>query len=234
MIYLLIFSYDGSKFNGFQRQNSERSVQKDIEVSISKYFKENIVIKGAGRTDKGVHAYMQCAHFECSHDISGLKKYLNKDLNDIKIKAIKKVNDDFHARHSVKEKTYIYKISLFKELDKNYYLNIYANLDIKKMREASKLFIGTHDFKNFVSGERLDYTSTIFDIKITKIFNKIYIKYTGIGFYRYMVRNLTGALIDIGKNKCSFKDIEEMLELITEKRLPTAPPNGLYLKNIKY
>jgi len=159
---------------------------------------------------------------------------LNKRLVDLKVKKIKKVDNNFHARHSVKNKTYLYKIDLSKKRDENYYGIVKNKLVINKMREASKLFLGTHDFRNFVAGERLNYISTILDIKIYKFNNVIYFKFKGIGFYRYMIRNLVGALLEVGKNKISGKILKDMLELKTEKRLPTSSPNGLYLLKINY
>ena len=108
MKYLLTISYDGSKFNGFQRQKNVKNIQGEIEKKLSDFFGKELVIKGAGRTDRGVHAICQKAHFETNKKINGLKKYLNKELEDIKIKKITKVSDNFHARHSVTFKdTYI-------------------------------------------------------------------------------------------------------------------------------
>ena len=148
---------------------------------------------------------------------------------------MKLVSEVFHARHSVKSKTYIYKIDLTMKRDNNYYCSIKNNLNIKKIKKASTLFLGTHNFKNFVSGERDNYISTILDIKIYKFNNILYFKFKGIGFFRYMVRNLVGALIEIGKGKIDSNIIEDMLKYPEkEKRLPTISPNGLYLDKINY
>jgi len=235
MKYMMVISYDGSKFYGFQRQNNVRNVQGYLENSLSDYFNENIIIKGAGRTDRGVHAKYQVVHFETNKSINKLKSKLNKKLVDLKIKKIKKVNDDFHARHSVKSKIYLYKLDLSKKRDNNYFFIVNKKLNIKRMKNASKLFVGTHDFRNFVSGKRDNYTSTIFDIKIYKINNVLYFKFYGIGFFRYMVRNLVGSLIEIGKEKTDANIINEMLNKPDiEKRLPTSSPNGLYLYKINY
>lgn len=235
MRYMVVFKYDGSKFFGFQRQKDVRNVQGYLENELSNILNEDIVIKGAGRTDRGVHAKYQVAHFDTFKNITLLKQKLNHNLVDMKILKIKKVNDDFHARHSVKNKTYIYKLDLSSKRDTNYYGFVYGNLDIKKIRDASQIFIGTHDFKNFVSGKRIDYTGTIFDIKIYKFNNVLYFKFKGIGFYRYMVRNLVGALIEVGKNKVTRENLEEMLyNSNIERRFPTSSPNGLYLYKINY
>jgi len=234
MKYMMVISYDGSKFHGFQRQNNIRNVQGYIEKEMSNILNEIILVKGAGRTDRGVHAYYQVVHFETNKNISNLKSKLNKILVDVNVKKIKKVDYNFHARHSVKNKTYLYKLDINGTKDENYYGVIKYNLDIKKMKKVSKLLLGTHDFRNFVAGERLDYNSTILDIKIYKLKNVIYFKFKGIGFYRYMVRNLVGALIEIGKGKIEENTLLDMLLLKTDKRLPTSSPNGLYLLNINY
>ncbi len=235
MKVMMAISYDGSLFHGFQRQNKVKNVQSSLEDALTKFYKESILVKGAGRTDAGVHAKYQVVHFETNKDIKGLKRYLNNNLKDIKVKKIKKVSDDFHARHSVKNKTYLYKIDLSGEKDSRYYGIVKNNIDLKKMQEASLLFLGTHDFRNFVAGERLDYTSTILNIHIYKIGSTIYLKFKGIGFYRYMVRNLVGALIEVGKGKIDKSVIKDMLNSFEkEKRLPTASPNGLYLIKINY
>ncbi len=235
MKYMMVLAYDGSKFNGFQRQKNAPSIQGSIERALSKILKEDIQVKGAGRTDRGVHAKYQVVHFITNKNVSNIKSSLNEQLENIKVKKIKPVNDDFHARHSVLSKTYLYKIDLSNKKDSNYYLNVKNTLDINKMKKASKLFLGTHDFKNFVAGEREDYHSHIKSIKITKFNNVLYIKFIGVGFYRYMVRNLVGALLEVGKGKVEINTIKDMLDNPEkEKRLTTVSPNGLYLIKIKY
>ena len=186
----LTFSYDGSKFSGFQRQNKMRSVQKCIEDALSDIYGSKIEIKGAGRTDAGVHANGQVAHFDAEIFIPKLKEKINLIVSpDINIRSIKKVKDDFHARLSVKKKEYIYKINLgsYQSSLNPYYYQPNYKIDVSLMKDAAKLLIGTHDFHNFVSGERDDYLSTIYSITITKTFDKVEIRFIGIGFYRYMV-----------------------------------------------
>jgi len=235
MKYMMVVKYDGSKFFGFQRQKDVRNVQGYLENKLSNFLDEEIVIKGAGRTDRGVHANYQVVHFETEKNISNIKRKLNKELEDIKIKKVKIVDKIFHARHSVVRKTYIYKVDLSNKRNPDYYAIVKNKLDIKKMKRASKLFVGTHNFKNFVSGQRDNYESTIFRIKIYKFNNVIYFKFIGIGFYRYMVRNLVGALLEVGKNKIKIDVISDMLsDPSVEKRLPTSTSSGLYLDKIKY
>ena len=234
----ITFSYDGSKFNGFQRLNNLRSVQKDIEDALMIIYGEKIEIKGAGRTDAKVHANGQVAHFDVIKKSDGLKDKLNKLLNpDITIKAVKKVNVDFHARKTAKKKEYIYKINLgaYQSSLNDYYYQPRYKIDISLMKDASKLFLGTHDFHNFVAGERDNYITTIYSITFTKTFGKLEIRFIGVGFYRYMVRNLVGALLEVGKYKIRRDVIREMLENPNKpKSLPTAPAEGLYLNKVWY
>jgi len=234
----IVFSYDGSKFNGFQRQSNLRSVQKEIESALKSIYKEKIEIKGAGRTDAKVHANNQVAHFDVDTIPNKLKSQINRIVNpDIYIKSLNKVNDGFHARHSAKKKEYIYKINIgpYQSSLNDYYYQPNFQLDIPLMRDAAKLFIGTHDFHNFVAGEREDYVNTIYSISFTKTFGKLEIRFVGAGFYRYMVRNIVGALLEVGKYKISRDVIKKMLDNPNDpKRLPTAPAEGLYLNKIRY
>lgn len=235
MRYLLIVSYDGSEFHGFQRQKNAKNVQSELENALSKLYNEEIKIKGAGRTDAKVHAYSQCVHFDSPKKIKNLKRKLNSSLNYIKVKKIINVKNDFHARYSVKEKIYIYKLSLNNKDNSKYYGIYYGNLNFKAMKEVSKIFEGTHNFKNFVAGYRDDYESTIFKVSMFRFRKKIYFIFKGHGFYRYMVRNIVGAIIDVGKSKVTRNDIQSMLDNYTvDKRLSTAKAEGLYLKAIKY
>ena len=239
MRYLIKFSYDGTKFHGFQRQNDVKNVQKTLEDALSKILDTEIVIKGSGRTDAGVHALGQCAHFDYDGKFTSKKVYeLNKILNnEIVIKNCKKVGNNFHARHSVKKKTYVYKINngkYRKDYD-GYYYQVKYPLDIRKMRKASKLFIGVHDFHNFVSGFRVNYTTCIYKISIKKHGDIILMKFIGAGFYRYMVRHLVGALLDVGRGKVDINVIENMLlNESLNKKLSIVPADGLYLVEVDY
>ena len=210
----IVFSYDGSKFNGFQRLNKERTVQKEIETALTKILNNKIEIKGSGRTDAKVHADNQVAHFDIPEKKDKLKQLLNNEvLPDIFIKKLSYVDDSFHARKSSKKKEY----------------------NIHLMKEASRLLIGTHDFHNFVSGQRDSYITTINSINFTKSMGKLEIHFVGTGFYRYMVRNLVGALLEIGKYKERVDILSKMLDNPdTNITLPTAPPEGLYLHKVWY
>ncbi|MBQ9833662.1 MAG: tRNA pseudouridine(38-40) synthase TruA [Bacilli bacterium] len=240
MRYLVKIAYDGSKFYGFQRLNDLLTVQKEIENSLKKVFKQDILIKGAGRTDKGVHALEQAFHFDVDYEmkLDSLKKAIQRYVSDyILIKSCHYVDESFHARFSVKKKVYVYKINLGEAspLKEDYYLQPKFAIDIKKLRKVSKLFIGQYDFKNFVSGEHNNTISVIYDIKIKKEKEILSIIFVGKAFYKYMVRNLVGAMLDYNKNKVTLEGIAKMLKKPNVTRqLSTAPSNGLYLEKIFY
>mgnify|MGYP002644730035 CR=1 FL=1 len=239
MRYLIKFSYDGTKFHGFQRQNDVKNVQGTLEKVLSDVFESDIVIKGSGRTDASVHAEAQCAHFDVDkkitkEDINIINRILNED---IVIKNYKLVKNDFHARHDVKYKKYVYKLNIgdFDKLKEGYYYQRKFKLDFSLMKRAMKLFVGTHDFRNFVSGPRIDYTTTIYKAKLKKKGSIILFEFVGIGFYRYMVRHLVGALVDVGRGKAKVSDVERMLDNpLVEKNLSVVPADGLYLVDVKY
>lgn len=237
MRYFMRISYDGSKFYGFQRQNTKKNVQSELEREISNIFSEPIQIKGAGRTDRGVHANGQCIHFDSLKSLkpSYIKKQLNKKLNDIQIVSCRIVPDEFHARFSVKKKHYFYRISFNRNDYNSEYLYFHKPLDISRMKDAAKAFIGVHNFQNFVSGERDNYECIIYKIKFRKFRNILTIHFYGKSFYRYMVRNMVGALIDVGKGKNSKEYIIRLLNSPkTDKMLSTAPAKGLTLDKIYY
>ena len=240
MRYLVELSYDGSNFNGFQRLNDERSVQAELEHALSIINKADVEVKGAGRTDKGVHALGQRAHFELDVDvpIDRLKTALNDILpGDIRIISIEKVTQDFHARFNVTKKVYEYKINTgeYDVFKNNYYYQYKYDFNIDILKEVASLFIGVHNFKNFVSGERDNYEAIIYNIDINKDNDIITITFEGKSFYRYMVRNLVGAMLDVARGKATIEDVKNMLDNYEiDKHLSCAPANGLYLNKIYY
>lgn len=239
MNFLIEISYDGSKFYGFQRLNEHLSVQKALEDALFKINKNEVLVKGAGRTDRGVHAYGQCVTFKLDVNIDedGLMQALNSLLEPyIYVRNVKIVDEDVHARFSVKEKTYRYIINLgeYDPVKADYEYQCHYKLDISKMKDVAKLFLGVHDFHNFVSGERDDYTCIVHSIDFEEIDNKLHIVFKGKSFYRYMVRNLVGAMIEVARGKIDISVVEEMLNTDKEMTTFTAPACGLYLEKIEY
>ena len=233
-------SYDGSKFYGFQRLNEEQSVQKELERVLTKINKSNVEVKGAGRTDRGVHAIDQKIHFELDVNIpiDHVKEAMNSLLNPyVYVNSVCEVDDDFHARFSVVKKQYDYVINMgeYNPIKEDYLYNYNRELNIDKMKEASSYLLGAHSFKAFTAGERDNYDSIIYDISFEIKDNILTISFIGKSFYRYMVRNLVGALIIVGEEKCEPKDIKTTLEKGENNiNYITAPSNGLYLKEIMY
>ena len=240
MRYLMKVSYDGSGFYGFQRLNEYRTVQKVLEEALGVINKGDVLVKGASRTDKGVHAYGQMIHFDIDYDIpvDKLMYAVNRILdNDIRVLDCKKVGNDFHARFNVKRKKYVYKINLgdFDCLKSRYFLQVYEKLDIDKMRECAKVFLGCHDFRNFVAGERDNYLMCVEDIKFNMNNDILEIEFLGKSFYRYMVRNMVGAMLEVGMHKKEICDVSKMLDdYMVKKQMMTAPACGLYLMDIEY
>ena len=240
MKYLITVSYDGSKYYGFQRLNDLPSIQKELEDALSVINKDKVYVKGSGRTDRGVHAIGQRCHFELKCDIpcERLINAINSLLsNYVRVLDCIKVNDDFHARFSVKKKIYKYIINMGKYdvIKEDYLYNYCKKLDIKSMKRASKYLIGKHSYKVFVSGDRDNYNSEIYKIIFKKEKDILTITFEGKSFYRYMVRNMVGALLLVGCGKITIEEFKNMIDSDENKyTYITAPSNGLYLESVEY
>ena len=246
MRYLMTFSYDGTNFYGYQKQPKQRTVQAVIEEALKEINGgEELTICASGRTDAGVHALNQKAHFDMEKKIScdKLMKGLNSLLpEDVYIKKIEEIDDNFHARYNVIGKEYIYIINIgeYNPIERNYVYQYNNKLDLNEMERALKFFEGEHNFKSFTktNDEIIDYVRTISMTSLTrdnKDMNKIIISFVGTGFMRYMVRNMIGLLIEVGEGKRKAEDVIKILD--QEDRTmagKTAPACGLYLKNVFY
>lgn len=241
MRYLCEISYDGYLFYGFQRQKDKRTVCSLVEEVLRKVLNENILITGASRTDRGVHANSFYFHFDCEKvlDTEKLKVSLNKLIsNDIYFKNITTVNEDFHARYSVKSKEYIYVINMgeYNPTRRNYELEYNKKINIKLLKKASKYLVGEHDFKSFTSDSmgkntvrRVNY------IKFKKNKELLIISIEANGFLKYMIRNIIGLFLEINENKKTPIMTKEILESKDRTKLGIkAPSSGLYLNKIKY
>lgn len=242
----MTFSYDGSKYYGYQKQPRKKTVQGEIERALKQISGgKSISISASGRTDAGVHAYNQKAHFDMDTTISTnkLKCAINSLIpDDIYIKNIEVVDDNFHSRFNVKAKEYVYKINvgMYNPIEKDYVFQYNKKLDIPEIERALKYIEGTHNFKSFVKvdEEKDDYVRTIIQtslIRDIKNVNMITISILGTGFMRYMVRNIVGYLIEVGEGKHKSEDIIEVLKF--EDRTKSgicAPACGLYLKDVYY
>ena len=246
MRYFITFSYDGSKYNGYQKQPRVKTIQGEIEKALKQINAgKNVSLSASGRTDAGVHAYNQSAHFDLETEITcaKLKQALNSLIpDDIYVKNVYETNQDFHARFNVKAKEYIYKINMgnYNPIEKDYVYQYNKKLDIPEMERALKYLEETHDFRSFVKidEEKDDYTRTIVQtslIRDVKNVNQITISILGTGFMRYMVRNIVGMLIEIGEVKYKSADIIAILKMKDRTKAGIcAPACGLYLKDVFY
>lgn len=241
MRYLCEISYDGYLFYGFQKQKDKRTVCSLVEEVFSKVLNENILITGASRTDRGVHANSFYFHFDSDKvlDTKKLKTSLNKLIsNDIYFKNITTVNEDFHARYSVKSKEYIYVINMgeYNPTRRNYELEYNKKINIKLLKKASKYLVGEHDFKSFTSDSMGKNTvRKVNYIKFKKNKNLLIISIEANGFLKYMIRNIIGLFLEINENKKTPIMTKEILESKDRTKLGIkAPSSGLYLNKIKY
>lgn len=246
MRYFITFSYDGSKYSGYQKQPKGRTIQGELEKVLKKINSNKPVnVSASGRTDAGVHALNQRAHFDLDNEFEELR--LKTSLNgllpkDIYVKNVEKVSDDFHARFNVRAKEYIYKINMgeYNPIELDYVYQYNNKLNVAEIERALKYLEGTHNFKSFTKAddEKEDYNRTIIKtnvIRSTKDINKITISILGTGFMRYMVRNIVGLLIEIGEGKRKSEDIFEIIEAEDRTKAgKTAPAAGLYLKDVYY
>lgn len=243
MRYKITFSYDGSNFHGYQIQPGLRTIQKELEKAVSYLNKQKPTsVQSSGRTDGGVHAIEQVAHFDLDIEIPeykirlGLNSLLPPDIHIIKAT---KVSDSFHARFSVKKKEYIYKMNLgeYNPMMRNYIYQYGKELNIEKMMQAIKFFEGTHDFTSFVSSEdkREDKIRTIYKTDIKKQKDLVTIMFQADGFMKYQVRNMVGLLIEIGNGKRNIEDVEKIiLKKNRNSSIKIAPAEGLYLRKVWY
>ena len=244
MRYLITVSYDGTNYKGYQTQPGLLTIQEQIENALTKINNgKKTSFSSFFRTDRGVHAKMQCGHADIDVNITEykLKRAMNSNLpDDIHVIKTEKVNSDFHARYNVIEKTYEYYINIgeYNPIERNYVFQYNYPLNVEKMQEAIKYLIGEHDFRSFVTGnrEKENCIRTISTATVEKT-NQDIIKFTftGNGFLRYQIRNMVGILIRIGEEKESPEFVKIFLERKDRsKGGKTAPAEGLYLTNIKY
>jgi tRNA pseudouridine38-40 synthase len=241
--YLITFSYDGTNYNGYQKQPKLRTVQGELENAL-KFINNNkdVILQASGRTDAHVHALNQKAHFDLDAKITTNKLRLALNSNtddDIYVKSVIEVDNNFHARYNVKYKEYIYKINMgdYNPIERNIIYQYNKKLDIKTMKKAIKYFKGEHDFTAFACQDELkdNCVRTIIKANISRTKDILIITFKGNGFLKYQVRNMIGALISIGENKKKPKDIIAILN--SKNRIlasKTANPEGLYLNNVWY
>ena len=242
--YKIKIEYDGTKFVGWQYQKNGLSIQEIIQKAIFKFSGEKIIIFGAGRTDSGVHATGQIAHFDLKKKIKkknfilGVNQYIGN--NPVTILNIKKTNNKFHSRFDAKERTYQYVIINRQSplaLQKNKAWHIRKKLDLNAMKKGAKLLLGTHDFSTFRASScgAKSPIKTLKKISIKKNNERIIIKFTSKSFLQQQVRSMVGCIKYLAKGKWQFDEFKSAFK--SRKRsncAPPAPPCGLYLTKISY
>ena len=243
--YQVLIEYVGTRFIGWQIQKKGKSIQKIIQSKISKLLKEKVSLIGSGRTDSGVHAIEQSAHFDCKKKIENLKRFI-KSLNfflnedDISIKLVKKRSLLFHARFSAKER--IYKYIILNQISPSV-LNhergwhITKKLDVKSMQKGGKKLLGSKDFSTFraSSCNAKSPIRTMKKVIIRSKNNKIIFEFRSQSFLQQQVRSMVGCLKYLGEQKWDIKKFDKILK--SRKRAlcaPPAPSMGLFLEKVKY
>ena len=243
--YQLIIEYEGTNFRGWQVQKKGKTIQGLVQEKISNLLKEKIILLGSGRTDTGVHAIEQSAHFDCKNKIIEIKKFL-KSINHFLIKhgivilKVRKRNKNFHARFSAKLRIYKYVIINRVSgpvLEKNRSWHIMKKLDLNAMKKASKKLVGTKDFSTFRAStcRAKSPIKTMKLVKVKSLSDKIIIEFRSQSFLQQQVRSMVGCLKYVGEKKWSLKKFENILK--SKKRIlcaPPAPAEGLYLSKVIY
>ncbi|MEE2695149.1 MAG: tRNA pseudouridine(38-40) synthase TruA [Pseudomonadota bacterium] len=243
----LLIEYDGADYVGWQRQKKGKTVQEEIENCLEDIYDEKIRIFVAGRTDAGVHALGQVAHFDIDNSkieeeriFLAINNLLKKKKNKISILKSQKVSSSFDSRFSVKEKVYLYKI--LNRSTPSFILNnrvwfVPMRLNLKSMTISSKILIGRFDFNAFRSShcQAKNPIRSIKDIRIKKNKECIEIRIVGRSFLHNQVRIIVGTLVDVGKELLDKKRIKDILKSKDRTNAgPTAPACGLYLEKIIY
>jgi len=240
----IVIEYDGTRYKGWQRLgDSDNTIQHKVESVLSKMAGENIEIIGSGRTDAGVHASNQVANFrtECTMPVHKMRSYCYEFLpEDIVVKTVEEVDPNFHARYNAKVKKYVYHICNTKAHDvftRKYDYHIARPLNIDKMRKASDMLIGEHDFQSFTTlkTKKKSTIRTIFTINIEENDGNIEISIQGNGFMKNMVRIIVGTLVEVGLSERSSDEMSDILDR-KERRYSghIAPAKGLFLEEVNY
>lgn len=244
--YKLTIAYDGTNYCGWQVQPNGISIQEILQDKIKIIAREDIKLIGSGRTDAGVHAFGQVAHFNCSKelDIHRFAHSLNALIpEDIRIIEMDVVGKDFHAQYSAKGKIYHYNLHLDQVMDpfrRLYAYHVLEKIDLSQMQRATAYFKGTHDFTSFANEAHRgtaahDPVRTIERLDIMMQLGGVRLEFEGDGFLYKMVRNIVGTLLEVGKGKLEPEDIKHILEAKDRcKAGQAAPAQGLFLVEVKY
>lgn len=239
-----VVAYDGTRYFGWQVQPVHNSVQAEVEKALKQLTGETVKVHSSGRTDQGVHAAGQVAHFDLDSPWvpKGLMKGLNALLpDDIRLLRLTRARADFHARRSATRKEYRYFIwnyGVMEPCRRLYATHVRPPLDVKAMQEAAALLEGRHDFAAFTANPNREVESTVRELKylrVRKTGNLVTIRAASEGFLYKMVRSLCGLLIRVGEGAEAPEAARQILHSkVRTARVPTAPPQGLFLWRVWY
>ena len=244
MNYIIWLSYDGTRYDGWQKQgNTEKTIQGKLERILEKLDGEPVEVRGSGRTDAGVHAQGQVADFRLKGKRTpDVMEYLNRYLpEDIGVWKIEKAPERFHSRLNAVSKTYRYQIEMGPKKDvfrRSYYYGLGQELDVDSMERAAAFLTGTWDFKSFSGNKKMKKSTvrTLESICFERLeHTRLHISFTGNGFLQQMVRILAGTLIEVGQGRRRPEDMRSVLKALDRQAAGfTAPPEGLFLEKVEY
>ena len=239
----LTLAYDGTDFHGWQIQPNLRTVQGELQQAFQKLFNHDVSITGSGRTDAGVHAHRQVANIQTirTMDCGAVRWGANALLpREIRILAVEEADSEFHARHSARSKTYEYRLwrgSVVSPFECRYVYACRYPLDAEEMDRGAAQFLGTHDFTSFcaTATEVEDRTRTIYEATWHRSGEEWVFRIRGNGFLQYMVRTISGTLVQIGRGRLRVEQLPEIFEA-KDRRLagPSLPAHGLHLIEVEY
>lgn len=247
---LLVIEYDGTEFSGWQRQPEARTVQGTLEEALTRLCRVPVQIDGTGRTDAGVHALGQCATFRGAFGIpvekmqtaaNAILAESRQKAGAIRIREVREVPENFHARFSAAGKTYLYRLYLGGEMPvflRNYRYQIRKPLDVRAMRRAARAFEGSHDFAAFMSQGSTPQVTTvrrIVGMNLEQDGPELLLSVTGDGFLYNMVRIITGTLVDVGLGRLDAERVPDIIDSRDRQRAGhTAPPQGLFMAEVYF
>ena len=242
--YRLTLSYDGSRYNGWQKQgNTKNTIQEKLETLLSRLTGEEVEVNGSGRTDAGVHAMGQVASFrtaaeqDCETLLRDMRRYLPEDIGAV---ALEPAEPRFHARLNATGKTYVYRVwteECPNVFERKFLYTVTEPLDLAAMKKAAEHLTGTHDFMSFCANKRMKKSTvrTITELRIEKIGGELRFSVSGDGFLYNMVRILVGTLLEVGMGKRSPDSIPALLDAKDRSQAGyLVPPHGLRLEAVYY
>lgn len=244
-LYRMVVAYDGTDYGGWQVQPNAVSIQAVLQETLARILQQPIMATGSGRTDSGVHALGQVAHFtvdkeiDCGRVLTSLNSLLPKD---IRVRLLEPAPEGFHSRYSTKSKIYHYHITTgFRDPFRRRYSTYHPfRFDLEAVKEAAKCFVGTHDFTTFANESDTgsagrDPVRTLFRLDVVEEEHGYRFEFEGEGFLYKMVRNIMGTLLDVGSGKLTAADIQPLFDARDRRKASkTAAPEGLFLMRVDY